>query len=160
MTQEDFRKVCSLFSTGVAVLTASGPGGIPHGLTINSFTSVSADPPLVLVCIDAACALLPLFDSASHFGLSFLESGQRDLSTRFAFIPERRFDGIEWHNSNGGVPFIDGAIGWMECKIDQRVSAGDHRILIGEVLDVESSPDASLSPLIYFSSAYRQLAAE
>ncbi|HEY3740639.1 MAG TPA: flavin reductase family protein [Bryobacteraceae bacterium] len=159
MTQEDFRKVCSLFSTGIAILTVSGPGGIPHGLTINSFTSVSADPPLVLVCIDSACALLPYFDSALHFGLSFLEIGQRDVSTRFAFIPERRFDGIEWHQSDSGfVPFIDGAIGWMECKIDQRVSAGDHRILIGEVLDVQSNPDSSLSPLIYFASMYRQLA--
>src|SRR6266700_3181384 len=118
MTQEEFRKVCSRFATGVAVLTVSDSSGSPHGLTVNSFTSVSADPPLVLVCVDVACSVLPLLEGATHFGLSFLEEHQQDISMRFAFVPERRFEGVPWSPSPNGVPVVDGALGWMECRVE------------------------------------------
>lgn len=156
MTSEEFRQVCSRFATGVAVLAVTDASGAPHGLTVNSFTSVSADPPLVLVCIDNSCALLPLFESASHFGLSFLAVGQQDVSTRFAFVPERRFDGVLWVPTPNRVPVIEGVLGWMECRIDQRIQAGDHRILIGEVLRSHCEPGGE--PLVYYGSAYRRLA--
>ena len=155
MTQEEFRKVCSRFATGVAVLTVSDQAGGPHGLTVNSFTSVSADPPLVLVCIDNSCTLLPFFESASHFGLSFLEERQQDISMRFAFVPERRFDGVNWSSTPNGIPVIDGVLGWMECRIEQRVQAGDHRILIGEVVGAEIRLEEL--PLVYYGSGYRRL---
>ena len=155
MTSEEFRKVCSRFATGVAVLTVSDSAGAPHGLTVNSFTSVSVDPPLVLVCVDNSCTLLPLFESAFHFGLSFLDEQQQDISLRFAFVPERRFDGVNWRSGASGIPVIDGTLGWMECRIDQRIPAGDHLILIGEVVSAGTSPDGR--PLIYFGSGYRRL---
>ena len=156
MIQEEFRRVCSCFATGVAVLTVTDAAGSPHGLTVNSFTSVSAAPPLVLVCVDMACSLLPLFDGASHFGVSFLEESQQDLSMRFAFVPERRFDGVEFSVGPGGAPIVTGALGWLECRIEQRIPAGDHVIFLGEVVEAESRVDGL--PLIYFGSAYRQLA--
>ncbi len=155
MTQEEFRKVCSRFATGVAVLTVADSSGSPHGLTVNSFTSVSAAPPLVLVCIDNGCTLLPMFENASHFGLSFLAEEQQDLSTRFAFVPERRFDGVSWTASANGIPIIAGVLGWMDCRIVQRIEAGDHRILIGEVTAAQSRVDGH--PLLYFGSGYRRL---
>ena len=155
MTPEDFRKVCSRFATGVAILTVSDTAGFPHGLTVNSFTSVSVEPPLVLVCIGETCASLPHFQSASHFGLSFLAEDQQDLSTRFAFVPERRFDGVDWRPTVLGVPMINGAIASMECHTETRMKAGDHTILIGEVLGAELYSDAR--PLLYFGSGYRKL---
>ena len=155
MTQEEFRRVCSRFATGVAVLTVADASGSPHGLTVNSFTSVSAVPPLVLVCVDNDCSLLPIFHAASHFGLSFLAEHQQDISARFAFVPERRFDGVDWSSGLNGVPLVNGALGWLECRIQQQIPAGDHVILLGEVLNGDSRPDGD--PLVYFGSGYRRL---
>jgi flavin reductase (DIM6/NTAB) family NADH-FMN oxidoreductase RutF len=156
MMSGDFRSVCSRFATGIAVLTVLDAEGKPHGLTVNSFTSVSAEPPLVLVCVDNACTLLPLFESAPHFGLSFLEESQQDVSDRFAFVPERRFDGVLWRRSPmGDVPWIEGALGWMECRVHKRIQAGDHRVLIGEVVASDALPNGQ--PLIYFGSGYKRL---
>jgi len=156
MTSEEFRKVCSRFATGVAVLTVSDGAQAPHGLTVNSFTSVSAEPPLVLVCVAETCTLLPLLETASHFGLSFLEETQQDISLRFAFVPERRFEGVHWSRGPNGIPLIDSALGWLECRIEHRIQGGDHRILIGEVVGAQA--DSSGSPLVYFGSGYRRLA--
>ena len=156
MTQEEFRKVCSRFATGVAVLTVSDATGSPHGLTVNSFASVSATPPLVLVCVDNGCSLLPLFEGSPRFGLSFLEQSQQEISRRFAVVPEQRFNGVDWHlSASGGVPVIDGALGWMECRVVERISAGDHRVLLGEVIG--GGFGAGGQPLVYFGSGYRQL---
>jgi len=154
---EDFRAVCSRFATGIAVLTVFDSQGNPHGLTVNSFSSVSAEPPLVLVCVDNSCALLPLFEAAPHFGLSFLEEGQQEISDRFAFVPERRFEGVPWRASTiGDVPWIEGALGWMECRIVQRIPAGDHHILIGQVVAARATPEGQ--PLLYYRSGYRRIA--
>ena len=155
MTQEEFRRVCSRFATGVAVLTVADASGSPHGLTVNSFTSVSAAPPLVLVCVDNGCSLLPLFQGASHFGVSFLAEHQQDISARFAFVPERRFDGVDWTSGLNGAPLVNGTLGWLECRIQQRIPAGDHVILLGEVVNAGSLTDGE--PLVYFGSGYRRL---
>ena len=155
MTLEEFRQVCSCFATGVAVLTVADEAGNPHGLTVNSFTSVSAFPPLVLVCVAYDCSLLPLFDSASHFGLSFLDESQQGISMRFAVVPERRFNGVNWTHAPAGAPLVDDALGWLECRISQRIPAGDHVILLGEVEGGATRPGGS--PLIYFRSTYRRL---
>ncbi len=122
---------------------------------MNSFTSVSAEPPLVLICIDLACSLLPLFQLAHAYGLNFLSESQQDLSNRFAVLPEGRFQGVGWRpGENTGVPRIDGAIGWMECRMRQRIDAGDHVILLAEVEQADSSEG---KPLLYFASGYRRL---
>lgn len=155
MTQEEFRRVCSRFATGVAALTVADASGSPHGLTVNSFTSVSAVPPLILVCVGNDCSLLSIFQAASHFGLSFLAEHQQDISARFAFVPEQRFAGVDWTSGLNGVPLVNGALGWLECRLQQRISAGDHVILLGEVVTAGSRPDGD--PLVYFGSSYRRL---
>lgn len=130
--------------------------GQPRGLTVNSFSSVSADPALVLICIDHGCSLLPSFRQSPHFGLSFLSALQQDLSNRFAVLPEGRFQGVEWKPGlETGVPILGGVIGWMECTVRETIAAGDHVILLAEVRACGANDG---SPLLYFASAYQRMA--
>jgi flavin reductase (DIM6/NTAB) family NADH-FMN oxidoreductase RutF len=156
ISRETFRRACSRFATGVAVATVLDPFGQPHGLTVNSFTSVSADPPLVLVCIDLGCSVLPSFQSSQFYGLSFLSEDQQALSNRFAVLPEGRFQGVEWTPAvNSGVPILEGVVGWMECRTLKQIEAGDHILFLGEV-EAASTTDTG-RPLLYFASGYRRI---
>lgn len=150
-----FRRTCAQFATGVAIAATADPAtGAPHGMTINSFTSVSMEPPMVLICVDRAAGLLGIFEAAGHYGLSFLTVDQKALSSRFARRGEDRFSGIEFVTGSTGVPLIPGALAHLECRIRSVVPAGDHAVLIGEVVfaDIHSG-----SPLLYFGSGYRSL---
>lgn len=149
-----FRRACALFPTGVAVLTTRAADGAPHGLTINAFCSLSLVPPLVLVAIDRASGTLEIFENASHFAINFLASRQRDLSIRFSEVPEGRFAGVAFSPGADGSPILDGALGWMECRTERIIDAGDHRALIGEVVGAGVTEG---DPLVYFRSGYTQL---
>jgi 3-hydroxy-9,10-secoandrosta-1,3,5(10)-triene-9,17-dione monooxygenase reductase component len=152
--KDSFRKICSRFATGIAIATVAGENGAPLGLTINSFTSVSCCPPLVLICIDYRCALLPAFRAHSYYGINFLADSQRDLSVRFAQREINRFEGVLWRHGETGVPLIDGCLGQLECCVSQAVEAGDHAILIAEVVAAECRDG---EPLVYYGSSYRSL---
>lgn len=155
ISRDSFRKACSRFATGVAVATVLDGSGQPHGLTVNSFTSVSAEPPLVLICIDLGSSVLPLFQATESYGLNFLSSGQQEISNRFAVLPEGRFQGVEWVSGPLlGVPILRHTIGWMECRVERKIEAGDHVIFLAEVVSAEAHDGA---PLLYFSSSYRQI---
>lgn len=149
-----FRRACAHFATGVAIASILDEEGIPHGLTINSFTSVSLSPPLVLICIDYRAASYPRFARATHYSISILSEEQQELSTRFAVQPDDRFDGVAWSPGLTGVPLIDGAITIFECATRQVIDGGDHGILLAEVVAVASPGGA---PLVYFGSAYQRL---
>jgi len=124
-------------------------------LTINSFTSVSASPPLILICIDYRCSLLAHFRASSWFGVNILGRSQQDLSSRFALFDGNRFEAVAWTNGEfTGVPLIENAIGTMECCVSQVVEAGDHAVLFAEVVAAEC---AGGDPLIYYGSGYRRL---
>lgn len=151
-----FRRACAQFATGVVVATVVDSAGGPHGLTVNSFTSVSLDPPLVLFCIDLRAAVLPHFQAASHFAINVLASHQRDLSNRFASKPDQRFDGVAWRPGETGAPVLDGCIAHLECLVRQVMEGGDHLIFLGEVVAAESPGG---DPLLYFSSRYQSLKA-
>lgn len=125
----------------------------PHGLTINSFTSVSLDPPLVLICIDHRAAILPPFREAPYFGLSILAEQQQDISHRFATRPDDRFENVDWRQGHYPVPLINGALATLEARVDRVLDAGDHAIFLGEVLHVTV---AEGEPLIYFQG-YQKL---
>ena len=146
-----FRRTCAKFATGITVVTTSTPDGRPHGLTVNSFTSVSCDPPLVSVCIDLRCSVLPALSSATHFGINVLSDRQRDMSVRFAEVCDARFDGIEWHRGASGVPLLGGVLASFECRVHSALELGDHILMIGhvEAVDVYAG-----SPLLYFNSQY------
>lgn len=149
-----FRKTCARFATGIAVATVSGKDGLPYGLTVNSFTSVSCCPPLVLICVDYRCNILSHFRSSSHYGINVLSEQQRDLSVRFSQRDADRFEGLTWRLGETGVPLLDGCLATMECSVSQVVESGDHAIFIGEVATAEYREG---KPLIYFASAYRDL---
>ncbi len=149
-----FRRACSKFATGVAIATVVSSDGQPHGMTVNSFTSVSLEPPLVLVCVDAGGNMAGLFAQASHYGVNVLRESQADLSNRFSQRGFDRFDSVAWTRGAAGVPMLDGALARFECAVRHRVVAGDHSILIAEVVAAEYEDGA---PLLYFDSGYRAL---
>lgn len=155
MDPHTFRRSCAKFTTGVAIATVLDAGGSPQGMTVNSFTSVSLDPPLVLICIDRMSNMAEYFDNCSHYGINVLANSQISLSNRFAQRGHDRFDGVDWRSGETGVPILPESLARFECFVRQRVLAGDHTILIGEVVQCSI---AEGEPLAYFDSSYRRLA--
>jgi flavin reductase (DIM6/NTAB) family NADH-FMN oxidoreductase RutF len=149
------RRTCSRFATGITVATTNTPDGRPVGFTANSFTSVSADPPLVLLCIDYRSSVLPFFRSARWFGINVLAEHQQSLSVRFSQRELANFCEVNWHAGEYGVPLLDGVLATFECSVHQIVEAGDHSICIGQVLHCSCSEG---DPLVYYGSRYRHLA--
>jgi flavin reductase (DIM6/NTAB) family NADH-FMN oxidoreductase RutF len=149
-----FRSACSRFATGITVVTVIGKDGLPHGMTANSFTSVSLDPPLILVCIDRKAAMLPRLEEAQYFGINVLSEEQESFSAHFARTGTDRFEGVPWSRGELGVPLLDGVLATYECAVREIVEAGDHRIFIGEVRHLRCFDG---KPLIYFGSRYRTL---
>jgi flavin reductase (DIM6/NTAB) family NADH-FMN oxidoreductase RutF len=121
------------YPTGVTVVAARTDGGELIGLTVNSFTSVSLEPPLVLVCVGhESSSHDPIIDVGS-FTVSVLSAGQGDVAMRFAKRPsEGRFDEVAWTEAPSGHPVIEGASAWLDCSIREVIVAGDHSILLGE----------------------------
>jgi flavin reductase (DIM6/NTAB) family NADH-FMN oxidoreductase RutF len=152
--QETFRRACARFATGIAIATIVDHDGAPHGLTINSFTSVSCCPPLVLICLDYRCTILPQFRKAGHFGINFLAEAQRELSTRFSQRGLDRFQDVTWDAAGSGVPKIPDSLAFMDCAVRHVVEAGDHAIFVGEVVHTEYRDGA---PLLFFNSRYCSL---
>jgi flavin reductase (DIM6/NTAB) family NADH-FMN oxidoreductase RutF len=136
----ELRRALGSFATGVAVATTLDSGGKPKGFTANSFTSVSLDPPLVLVCVDKAASCYPAFAGTHHFGINILSHGQQHVSKAFASKLADKFEGMPWVSGVTGSPIFPDSAAWLDCKLHQRIEAGDHLILIGEVLDFGHAP--------------------
>ena len=151
-----FRQTLGRFATGITIVTACDAQGSPHGLTVNSFTSVSLAPPLVLFCIGKTSQSLESIMAANSFAINILSAEQEVISTRFASRLESRFDGVDWVPGVTGSPLLAGALATLDCRKHQTVEAGDHYILIGEVMATAFHDDAD--PLLYFASKYRRLA--
>jgi flavin reductase (DIM6/NTAB) family NADH-FMN oxidoreductase RutF len=149
-----FRRACAKFPTGVTVLTMRDSEGGARGMTASSFTSVSLDPPLVLVCVDNKASVINHLRRSRHVGINILSEGQSELSSRFARRGEDRFADIQWVAGHHGVPLIPGVLASFECGIDRMVDAGDHAIVIAEVLRAEYRDGR---PLVYFGSGYHKL---
>lgn len=149
-----FLRACAQFTTGVAITTVLDPAGAPLGMTVNSFTSVSLQPPLVLICIDQKARILDHFLTCEFFAINILRENQQSLSMHFARPGEDRFGSIEWYPGNTGAPLIPNSLATLECAVFERVESGDHTIVIGEVL---SAIRHEGRPLLYFSSAYQTL---
>ncbi|MDP9195377.1 MAG: flavin reductase family protein [Pseudomonadota bacterium] len=146
-----FRRVMGCFATGVAVVSTLSPEGLPAGITINSFTSVSLDPPLVLFCLDRTTRLLDSFSRCRAFAITFLRESQQDLSTHFA-RPDPPWTGIRYRTTPLGSPVPEGGLAHMECTPHAVYDGGDHIILTGRVTSLAHS-DAG-KPLLYFRSRY------
>src|SRR5436309_7976877 len=148
------RDALGCFATGVTVVTCLKDGE-PAGLTVNSFTSVSLNPPLLLVCIAKAAASAEALTTASHFAVNVLQTGQQPASIRFATRDEDRFGTTPWSCGEAGAPILKDSLGVFECERHAVYDGGDHHILVGQV--VKASFDTSLDPLLYFRGRYRRL---
>jgi 4-hydroxyphenylacetate 3-hydroxylase, reductase component len=151
-----FRTALGAFPTGVAVVTASGPDS-HMGITVNSFTSVSLDPPLVLWCIDRRSRRFPAFAGAAGFTISILGAGQKEVSSRLAGVGEHSLDGIALTATESGPPALADALAVFECARENVWDAGDHAVLIGRVLRFSRREGAG-APLVYFQGRYGALA--
>jgi len=150
-----FRDALGCFATGVTVVTAIDPDGVPIGLTANSFTSVSLDPPLLLVCIANSSGSAAILRGADHFAVNVLQIGQQPTSNRFAGKGEDRFAATPWEIGEFGTPVLVGSLGSFECARDAVHEGGDHFILVGRVLKAIFEPRRD--PLLYFRGKYRKL---
>jgi flavin reductase (DIM6/NTAB) family NADH-FMN oxidoreductase RutF/pimeloyl-ACP methyl ester carboxylesterase len=146
-----FRKALGTFLTGVTVVATLQEDGEPRGFTANSFTSVSLDPPLVLICIAKTASSYPVFSSADHFSINILAETQADLSSLFATKSADKFSRAEWRKGSTGSPILSDVAAWFECRRHDIIEAGDHVILIGEVIGFEQVP---ANPLGYCRGAH------
>ena len=150
-----FRNVMSLFPTGVTIVAARDATGNPIGLTVNSFASVSLDPPLVLVCIGHTSSSHDALLAANGFTVSILSSDQSEVALRFAREPsEGRFEEVEWHPAVSDNPLVSGATAWLDCTLVEVLPGGDHSILIGRV---DSFDVGENSPLVFANGAFGSL---
>lgn len=127
-----FRRALGQYATGVTIVTASD-GSRHVGVTANSFSSVSLDPPLVLWSIDRKSSSLEVFMATSHFAINVLAHSQTDLSTRFSRTSDEKFDGVRWEPGAGGAPLLAGAAVQFECEREFEYDGGDHLIMVGRV---------------------------
>ncbi len=147
----DLRRAFGNFATGVTIVTTVDANGVPSGFTANSFTSVSIEPPLLLVSIAKTAYGCELFTSSSGFAVNILAQDQRDLSNRFARAGADKFADQNWHAGLSGSPIIDQVVAWFDCEHHAQVDAGDHIILIGRVLQYSYNTHA---PLGFCRGAY------
>jgi flavin reductase (DIM6/NTAB) family NADH-FMN oxidoreductase RutF/pimeloyl-ACP methyl ester carboxylesterase len=145
------RAAFGAFATGVTVVATTERDGSPRGFTANSFTSVSLDPPLVLVCIAKTASSYAVFSGTTGFAISILAESQRDVSGLFASKAADKFERAAWRRSGSGHPIIEEAAAWLDCRTERIVEAGDHAILIGRVLQFG---DSTVNPLGYCRGAY------
>lgn len=153
-----FRTVCGRFATGVTVATAIDGKGGRWGLTANSFSSVSLDPPLVLFSIDHAATSHDAFVNASGYTVNILAENQEALSNRFSFVKDSdRFDGVPLADMlPGEAPILAGCLGAAVCELEKAIPGGDHTILLGRVKRIVVGEEG-LRPLLYYRGGYGRL---
>jgi flavin reductase (DIM6/NTAB) family NADH-FMN oxidoreductase RutF len=149
-----FRHACSRFATGVAIISVLDALGQPRGMTVNSYTSVSLNPLLFLVCIDERAGIRPLLEPGVAIAINILSEDQQALSTRFARTGEDRFGELAWTPGATGAPLIPGVLAVIEGVIRDKMMAGDHAILLTEV---QATGYREGRPLVYFASRYQRL---
>jgi flavin reductase (DIM6/NTAB) family NADH-FMN oxidoreductase RutF len=150
---DEFKQACAHWASGVAIVTARS-GERVHGMTVSAFSSVSLDPPLVLVCAEKSTNTLPFIEEGRVFAVNVLAAGQEALSNRFASKKNewQRFDGLEWETAATGAPILSGTQACLDCRVVASHEAGDHVIYVGEVDWVRV--DSGRDPLLYFAHEY------
>ena len=143
---ENFKMAMGNYPTGVTVVTAFDEKGKPMGLTVNSFASVSIEPLLILWSIDKHVYSYEEFLKVDKFSVNILASDQSDICTLFSSKVEDRFGQCEWKESDLNLPILSDTLAVLQCKVFKRIEAGDHTIMIGEVLDIHNE---NKEPLLY-----------
>jgi flavin reductase (DIM6/NTAB) family NADH-FMN oxidoreductase RutF len=152
--KDEFRAAMGRFASGVTVVTVKDKDNRPGGMTVSAFSSVSLEPPLILVCIDKRASVHDYFKEGNHFAVNILAEDQEVVSRRFASKDEDRFDGIGYKDGTTGAPMLDGAIACLECRVVHEHPGGDHTIVVGEVVHTHATDG---KPLAYFRGGYAQL---
>ncbi|MGH7264983.1 MAG: flavin reductase family protein [Candidatus Rokuibacteriota bacterium] len=154
VTMTEFRSALRHFPAGVTVVTTRDADGRPAGLTASAFTSVSLDPPLVLVCVDHAATAYPDLQAHGWFAVNVLGKSQEHLARRFALSGGDKFDGVAHRSGPAGLPLLEDVVATLECRIVHRYAGGDHTIFVGQVEDITVHGG---SPLVYFQGGYHHL---
>ena len=158
-TSSEFRLALGQFATGVTVVTAERSPGRVHGMTANSFTSVSLDPPLILICVSHGAQLLPMLNRQKRFGVNILKNNQRVISEYFARTEEsaeaEKQLGIRYRWTDKKIPLLEDALVNLTCNVVNSHIAGDHTIFVAEVEGVEIYDG---EPLLYLRGNYRHVA--
>lgn len=148
------RDVLGCYATGVAVVTGIGDEGKPVGMTINSFSALSLDPPLILWSIGLETPSRSAFDSHAGFAINMMCAASKDLSLHFAKPSEDKFAGIDWTAGHHGVPVLTGALATLECEVEDKIISGDHQIYIGRVLRIDRT---DREPLLFHRGKFASL---
>ena len=156
VSEQDFKNALKLWASGVTVVTSKSESFGLKGMTATSFSSVSLDPPQILVCINKTADTGDAVLEGKTFAVNILKADQQDISNQFAggASQEERFANVAWHEGEIGTPVIDDALASLECTVVDQVQAGTHWVIIGEVQAV-SCRDGE--PLMYYNSGYREL---
>jgi flavin reductase (DIM6/NTAB) family NADH-FMN oxidoreductase RutF len=149
------RDAFGCFTTGVTVITTVCADGRKVGLTANSFTSVSLDPPLALICVDLKSSSLPWLDAAGVFAVNVLHAEHQELARNFVRKDVDRFAGVDTETWKTGVPVLSGCMANFECETHQVFDAGDHRVYVGRVVKLRYDPDHE--PLVYLQGRFRRV---
>ncbi|MDE1174439.1 MAG: flavin reductase family protein [Parvibaculaceae bacterium] len=150
-----FRNALGWFTTGVVVITTRIEGREPLGITVNSFSSVSLEPPLLLWCLDKGSDTLPVFERCEHFTVNILHEDHQETSNQLSRRGDHSLAGIGVRAGETGVPYLAEALAHFECKVYARHEAGDHIIMIGEVIGFDHKEEGR--PLLYHRGAYHAL---
>ena len=154
MEPQELRRIMGHFATGVTVITTKDQGGAPNGLTANAFMSLSLNPPLVVISVDKGATCYACFEMQNGFTVNFLSEEQEDISRRFATKGVDKFADLNWHAGSNGAAIIDGALGYVECKITECHDGGDHTIVVGEIVNAGAAGER---PLLFFKGKYQRL---
>ncbi len=152
--RETFFEIMASFPSGVAIVTTLDEEGRPRGLTTTAVASVSADPPLLLVCVDLGSRTLPALRARRRFVVNFLREGRSERALHFASKAEEKFGDIVWRPSESGLPILsEDALAWAECETAEELETGDHVVLSGQVV-TGAGPSDEDTPLMYYRRSW------
>lgn len=157
ISSDDFRKASGLWATGVSIVTTVDQSGKALGLTMNSVTSLSLDPPLYIVNLDKNSDTLPALEGSGAFCINVLADGQQDLSNRFAKKGDNKFDGVDYESGIENVPRLSGALMTIDCRVKSLFDGGDHKIVVGEVEQISHLDPEISKPLLYYRGRYAEI---
>jgi flavin reductase (DIM6/NTAB) family NADH-FMN oxidoreductase RutF len=152
--KNELRQVMGHFATGVTIITTLTKAGQMHGLTANAFTSVSLEPPLLLISVDKKAESWPAFEESRIFTVNILADDQEGLSRKFAVSGGNKFEGVAYRIGANGAPILDGTLAYIECTLYAAFDGGDHSIYLGEIQQAEIHEGR---PLVFYRGGYRAL---
>lgn len=149
-----FRAVMGRFATGVTIVTATDTEGVDHGMTVSAFSSLSLNPPLVLICIEHSASMHALLLETSHFAVNILSAAQEEIARRFAQTGAQRFTGIGFTRGDRDLPILSDVLAYVECRRIAVHEGGDHTVIVGET---EAAVVRDGKPLLYYRGGFAQL---